>query len=595
MSYLVLARKWRPQSFEEVVGQGHVTRTLENALRSDRLTHAVLLSGARGVGKTSVARILAKALNCEKGPTPNPCNHCPHCREITAGTAVDVQEIDGASNRGIDEIRQLRENIRFHPSRCRYRVHIIDEVHMLTKEAFNALLKTLEEPPPHVYFIFATTEPQKVPATIHSRCQHYEFRRLSLAELLRHLRRIVQADDLGLDDEALTVLAREAEGSVRDSLSLLDQVAAYGAKSREEVCEALGLVDSLALRHLAEAILSQDAARGLTLLDEIYRFGGDIQGLAADLVLLFRNLVVLRNLSADRARELVDLSEEERKEIAKVAAAHTPQTLFQILETLIRGQEEIHRSSTPKLSFEILLIRLCQLGEVVGLDAILGQIEKLLSKPSPLERAAMTPALAEPTSEPYRTRREDIETSKAEASSPTNEKGTPLPQSPNSLNQAVSARLPAQSTTSHTLTQETWQAFADFVQSRRAPLASLIADCAEPLIQDEANIRLLCRQGVQYDLLSGQTNRQRLSELALEFFGREITITAQKRPGVEPVQTKGMSTCHRRQDLVQSPLVQEALRIFNGRISEVKVFAEKGAGKPRPEDTQDTACAKKNH
>ena len=288
MSYLVLARKWRPQTFEDVIGQAHVTKTLQNALRNDCLAHALLFSGSRGVGKTSVARILAKAVNCESGPAPDPCNKCGVCREITAGSSIDVQEIDGASNRGIDEIRQLRENIQFLPTRCRHRIYIIDEVHMLTKEAFNALLKTLEEPPSHVYFIFATTEPEKIPATIHSRCQHYEFRRLGTAELADHLGKIVQAEGMGLQQDATLLLAREAEGSVRDSLSLLDQVAAYGATSLKEVCEVLGIVGTQVLKELAVAILESDVAKAIRLIDDVYSFGGNIQKFTTDLVFFFQ-------------------------------------------------------------------------------------------------------------------------------------------------------------------------------------------------------------------------------------------------------------------------------------------------------------------
>ncbi len=269
MSYLVLARKWRPQSFGEVIGQDHVTRTLQNALGANKVAHALLFSGPRGVGKTSVARILAKSLNCESGPAKDPCNSCTICEQITAGSCVDVNEIDGASNRGIDEIRQLREEIRFQPVQCRFRIYIIDEVHMLTNEAFNALLKTLEEPPAHAYFIFATTEPRKIPETIHSRCQHYEFRRLSETDLAAHLDRIVAKEGLGLPTEATQLLARQAQGSVRDSLSLLDQVAAFGAESYEDVCQALGVAGLATIEELADAIFASDVSKALSILNGV--------------------------------------------------------------------------------------------------------------------------------------------------------------------------------------------------------------------------------------------------------------------------------------------------------------------------------------
>jgi len=245
MSYLVLARKWRPQLFEEVIGQRHVTQTLQNAISQQRVAHAFLFTGARGVGKTSSARILAKALNCEKGLRTNPCNECASCQEITHGTSMDVIEIDGASNRGIDEIRELRENVRYTPAKSRYKVYIIDEVHMLTKEAFNALLKTLEEPPPHIVFIFATTEPHKIPATILSRCQRYDFKRIPFREVVESLKWIVEKEGIQISQRGLLSIAQGSEGSLRDAQSLLDQVIAYSGREirDEDVVEVLGLID----------------------------------------------------------------------------------------------------------------------------------------------------------------------------------------------------------------------------------------------------------------------------------------------------------------------------------------------------------------
>src|SRR5512147_734901 len=244
MSYQVLARKWRPQVFDDVVGQGHITRTLQNAITSGRLSHAFLFSGPRGVGKTTTARILAKALNCAEGPTPTPCGKCDSCIETAAGTSVDVIEIDGASNRGIEHIRELRETVRYAPVGGKYKVYVIDEVHMLTNEAFNALLKTLEEPPPHVLFIFATTEPQKIPATIHSRCQRYGFKRIALAEIVLKLKEIAGKEGIVVSDMGLGMIARAAEGSMRDSHSLLDQAVSYSGMEigDEDLQATLGAV-----------------------------------------------------------------------------------------------------------------------------------------------------------------------------------------------------------------------------------------------------------------------------------------------------------------------------------------------------------------
>jgi DNA polymerase-3 subunit gamma/tau len=542
MSYLVLARKWRPQTFEEVVGQRHVTRTLQNALRNNRIAHALLFSGARGVGKTSVARILAKAINCEQGNLADPCNRCEVCREITAGSAVDVQEIDGASNRGIDEIRQLRENIRFHPSRCKYRVYIIDEVHMLTKEAFNALLKTLEEPPPHVYFIFATTEPQKIPSTIHSRCQHYEFRRIGTTELADHLDGIAKAEGYGLNRDATLLLAREAEGSARDGLSLLDQVKAYGAVSLEEVCEALGVVGSQVFKELAISILRRDIPKALELVDEVHAFGVDLNRFALELAAFFRNLVVLKNLGPQRSRNLVDLGSEELDELEAQLSEFTPQSLFQILDALIKGQEAIHKSSTPKISLEVLIIRLCHMAEVVGIDTLLRQVDSLLASPA----AGTT----------------------AESPRPAGKAGDGIVTKPAERTESVSKRVDL----------DAWSEFLDFVRAKRPPLASLLGCCEDFHVEENGQVRLRCRPGMQLDLLGDKDNLDRLNDLCREFFGRRTDVIVEAGPRRDEAEKPGEKTCQRRDELIQLPLVQEAIKVFQARIAEVKILSGQISG-----------------
>jgi DNA polymerase-3 subunit gamma/tau len=539
MSYLVLARKWRPQTFGDVIGQSHVTKTFQNALRNDCLAHALLLSGPRGVGKTSVARILAKAVNCESGPAPDPCNKCGVCREITAGSSIDVQEIDGASNRGIDEIRQLRENIQFLPTRCRYRIYIIDEVHMLTKEAFNALLKTLEEPPSHVYFIFATTEPEKIPATIHSRCQHYEFRRLGTAELADHLGKIVQAEGMGLQQDATLLLAREAEGSVRDSLSLLDQVAAYGATSLKEVCEVLGVVGTQVLKELAVAILENDIAKALRLIDDVYSFGGNIQKFTTDLVFFFRNLVVLRNLGLERAVTLMDLSKEDVDEFSSVISKYPSNSLFQVLDALMKGQEAIYRSTTPRLSLEMLVIRLCSMKEVVGIDDLLGKVDKLLSS-TRIGKEIFSEA-------------PQVEKSAAPES--------------DSVTQIAKECSP-----------EIWTDFIDFVKEHHPVLGSLLACCEG--IETESNgdrVQLKCRSGMQHDMLCEVDHQQRLRELTKKFFSRTIDVEIEEICVTNNGDVGGAGkTYSLRDELIQSPLVQEAVKVFHARISDVRVFSNRG-------------------
>jgi DNA polymerase-3 subunit gamma/tau len=292
MSYLVLARKWRPQTFDEIVGQKHISDTLSNAIRSDRVAHAFLFTGVRGVGKTTAARVLAKALNCEKGPTPKPCNKCSNCLEVTAGNCVDVLEVDGASNTGVNDVREIIENVRYQPAKSRFKIYIIDEVHMLSTSAFNALLKTLEEPPPHVKFIFATTDPHKVPHTIHSRCQRYDFRRIPARLIVERLAEIAKADGIAVSERGLYLIAREAEGSMRDAQSLFDQVIAYAGKkiNDEDVAGALGLADRALLFDLAAAIIERNPAKALEVVERLHRFGYDLRRFVRELLEHVRNL-----------------------------------------------------------------------------------------------------------------------------------------------------------------------------------------------------------------------------------------------------------------------------------------------------------------
>src|SRR5512136_1783613 len=339
-SYLVLARKWRPQLFEEVIGQRHITQTLQNAILQKRVAHAFLFAGARGVGKTSTARILAKALNCEKGSQINPCNQCTNCQEITHGTSIDVIEIDGASNRGIDEIRELRENVRYTPAKSRYKIYIIDEVHMLTKEAFNALLKTLEEPPPHIIFVFATTEPHRVPATILSRCQRYDFKRIPFREVTGSLKRIVEEEKIQISQRGLLSIAQESEGSLRDAESLLDQVIAYSGKNirDEDIAEVLGLIDRKMLSDTIEAIADRDVESCMKVVERVYHFGYDLQHFSRELLQYLRNLILIK--VSQHPEGLMELPEEEFMLVKKQAEKFEFEQLNHLFTLLLKGEQE---------------------------------------------------------------------------------------------------------------------------------------------------------------------------------------------------------------------------------------------------------------
>ena len=381
MSYEVLARKWRPQIFEDVIGQEHITKTLMNAIRTNRIAHAYLFSGSRGVGKTSVARIFAKAINCTEGEPGIPCNKCRSCMEITGGSSVDVQEIDGASNRGIDEIRELRDSIKYMPTSSRYRIYIIDEVHMLTLPAFNALLKTLEEPPEHVKFICATTETHKVPITIISRCQRYDFKRIPMVRITDHLRTIAEKEGIEIESSGIAIIAREAEGSMRDAESLMDQVISFAGRkiTEKDITDILGIIDRNIIFETSAAMIEGSSEKCLEIVEKIYNHGHDIKEFYKTLMGQFRNLLMSMISTQDH---LLDLSDRDKKEIRRQAGAAGEEKLHAILNFLITREENLKYSSSPRLILETTLIKLCNLDDFLSFSDLLkkvGALEKRLA------------------------------------------------------------------------------------------------------------------------------------------------------------------------------------------------------------------------
>lgn len=377
MSYLVLARKWRPTTFDEVVGQAHVTQTLSNALNQQRVAHALLFTGSRGIGKTTCARILAKALNCDEGPTVNPCGVCPSCVDISAGKSTDVFEIDGASNNGVEQVREIREAVKFVSTRGKRKIYVIDEVHMLSTAAFNALLKTLEEPPPHVLFIFATTEPHKIPETIVSRCQRFDFKRIPQQAIVDALSRIARAESIEVEPAALQHIARESKGGMRDSLSLLDQVIAFCGTSitEQDARKILGIADRSVLHGLTQAILTGDGQGALNIIDELFRHGLDLQKFAAEFVQHLRDLMVIK--VCPHPERLIDIPGDELALLAEQIGAVSPARLHRLFNALITGAEEISRSNFPKLVFEMTVLRLCEQGPTLPLAQVLDGLARL--------------------------------------------------------------------------------------------------------------------------------------------------------------------------------------------------------------------------
>jgi len=389
LAYQVLARRWRPQKFGEVVGQEHVTRTLTNAIRAGRLAHAFLFCGPRGVGKTTTARILAKCLNCETaadGPVPDPCDRCESCREIVRGVSLDVLEIDGASNRGIDEIRDLRENVRYAPSSGRAKVYIIDEVHMLTKEAFNALLKTLEEPPPSVYFVFATTEAHRVPATIRSRCQRFDFHRVSTADIVETLRRLAKKEKIEVEPEAFAELARHADGGLRDAESLLDQAASVGdgKVTLAGLRELLGEAEDEAVLSIVDAIVRADAGEAFSKLAELLDRGMDPGRVALGLTQALRDLLVVQT-AADRSAAL-GVGAELADAFRRLGAEISGEKLTALLTLANRTVADLRRSARPRLVLEVALARMCRLGDPGEWADLVRRVEAFGDVPPPSVR-----------------------------------------------------------------------------------------------------------------------------------------------------------------------------------------------------------------
>jgi DNA polymerase-3 subunit gamma/tau len=379
MSYVVIARRWRPQQFDEIIAQEHVSKTLSNAIANNRIAHAYIFTGPRGIGKTTTARILAKALNCEKGPTPTPCNKCPACLGITQGNSLDVLEIDGASNRGIDEIRNLRENIRFTPTMGKYRIYIIDEVHMLTKEAFNALLKTLEEPPSHALFIFATTEIHKVPSTILSRCQRFDFKRIPIKTIMTHLQHICDTDKIKIEEDALLQIAKKADGSMRDSQSVLDQIISFSGDTIkfENVAQALGVIHQDIYFKISDLILEKSLKEIILQTQEIFNSGYDLTEFLLGLEEHFRNILITISTGST---ELIETSENYLIRYEEVAPKFNENDLIAILKIISDTILSVKTSQQPHLKFELGLIKIAKLPSSKDIESLLEKLDLLKKK-----------------------------------------------------------------------------------------------------------------------------------------------------------------------------------------------------------------------
>ncbi|AJF05483.1 DNA polymerase III subunit gamma/tau [Geoalkalibacter subterraneus] len=581
MSYLVLARKWRPQTFSDLIGQEHVSRTLGNAIRTDRVHHAFLFTGARGVGKTSAARIFAKALNCEQGLSDTPCNQCPTCVEITNGHSVDVLEIDGASNTGVDDVRELRESIRYLPSRARYKIFIIDEVHMLSNSAFNALLKTLEEPPPHAKFVFATTEPHKIPATILSRCQRFDFRKIALPHVAERLRYIVDQEGIRVSDHALALIARRGEGSMRDALSALDQVIAFcGEEVRDEdILTLFGQVERRILLNAIEAILRRDPRRALDVVRRVDDQGQALRPFCGQLVESFRTLVLLK--VADDACDLVDATPEELEEFRVLIEMVSLEDLQRILTLLMKVVGELPASSFPRLTLEMALVRLTALPPAREVGALIRKMEdferrlgggEALRSSTP-STSGGTPPLPDPPSDPVRrSAPSERESSAVPVPPPVEPSSAPSPSSPRQ--QSPPDRAGAKG--------RNWQGLVDKIRKVKPLLASFLEHGS--LVSSELpHLEIAFPAGSFYlEQLKDAEKLAQLEKLATQYFEQAVKLKvsildgngAAPPPLVEERRARQESRRDQlRREALDHPKIRTVLEIFGGDVKEVKPLA----------------------
>ena len=576
MSYLVLARKYRPQTFAEVVQQQQVTTTLTNAITVDRVAHAVLFTGPRGTGKTTIARILAKAMNCETGPTPTPCNQCQSCLGITSGHAVDVFEIDGASNNSVDEVRELRSNIKFMPAHSPYKIYIIDEVHMLTKPAFNALLKTLEEPPPHVMFLFATTEPHKIPATILSRCQRHDLTLVDMPAVIAHLEKLCQKEGFTIAEKSLELIAREAGGSIRDSLSLLDQVMSCGSQdiTHEMLLDILGIIDREAIFDLSQAVLSYDIKSSLDILESTYQQGHDIKKLYLEITEHFRNLLVIKLGQKTEGWLTVPAHEIER--IKEQTAETSEIFLSQIVALLLAEEERVRFSSRPKIAVEMVFIKLLQAQPALPVDALVEKIEALKNQFLSMDCASPTAESAPvaPPSVKYEPSHISDSFAPPSVSEPANPPAAPPPppEEPELPSQKQPDKSPQETSPPPICdlnVSEVWEKILTKIDGEYPQLAANLTNSTLSEIDgntleievygSQINLNMLQREKSLANLKNACTEILQITDIV-------IKINQQKSPEVTPA-----TSVETKKPVKMTPsLVSEAQEIFGGKIIDTK-------------------------
>ena len=594
--YLVLARKYRPQRFSDLTGQEHVVRTLVNALKSGRLAHAFLFTGPRGCGKTTSARILARALNCQalSGPNPEPCGVCGPCVEIAAGNDVDVQEIDAASNNGVDDVRALREAARYLPARDRYKIYIVDEVHMLSGAAFNALLKTLEEPPGHIKFLLATTDPQKLPATILSRVQRHNIQLVPLGKIVLRLREIAQAEQVAASDGALALVARQAQGSMRDALSLLDQLfsahdPAAGEIGDEEAAATLGALDTRVVREIVSAVLARDAGAALAGVMAAYDQGADFKRLAEELAGQARNLV-LASLPGVKQ----DLPDHEVRALAQEASEHDGAQLARVFELLQLAQDEVSKAASPRHALEVALLRAVHLAPAGSLPDLVTRVEQLVkggaSAPAAKPEAPRKPPagwssrVLAPETAPLRATAPAAAAAPAAAPIDAAPKATPPAAAPATAAPAAAAEPAAGADPAESAPEPLaarWRRLIESVRAARKAGAAAALEHAVPLRIDKTAIQIAFRKGSAHATIVQESRAavEAAFEKALGFKA-PLQLVEQDAPAAdgsvaEQKQKQRVAASSSRVALAREhPAVRAALQVLGGEIEDVRDLGE---------------------
>ena len=594
MSYQVLALKYRPQTFKDVVGQSHVTITLSNAISFNRVAHAILFTGPRGTGKTTIARILAKAMNCIKGPIPKPCNKCKSCTSITLSNAVDVFEIDGASNNSVDQIRELRENITYLPSLSKFKIYIIDEVHMLSIAAFNALLKTLEEPPVHVLFIFATTEVHKIPLTILSRCQRHDLRRISVSEISDHLVSLCKLEDYNISFESTNLIASEADGSIRDSLSLLDRIISSSHTkeiTHENILQNLGIIDRKIIFDMSFALLESNRVKVFELIDKVYELGFDLKKFYSSVIKHFRNLVVVKICGKDT--NSADISDHDKKIITSMVSLLSQMRLNQILNILLNEETIIKFSSHTKIAVEMAFLKLIDTNPALEIDEMINKLTILTQKVSskffksnvleePVENIdnIFFETLSEKNEPKSESKQQDKPhaapdfVSKAKKPDPKSKPESefqlkPEVHSESKFQSGLEAEIQSESKEIKSFKKQdnkkNWKGFIDYVDKNSPSLAAILI---KSKFKEISNTHISFELNTNsFELYRIESKKQILEKLCHDFFEKKLKLNIIKNSNsFKKPETNVENLAKSKKEILNNPIVVHALKTFKGTL-----------------------------